>query len=226
MRLKGIVFFIFTSALAVAQDSSKVISQEFGINAVSFFKQFINNSAAATVPQLPYDFFYNIHYKKEIGLRLGGGIKVTNTETEISAQAAPRTTTRFQLNLRVGLSHDIAQYKRLTVNIFGDYIYAKNKNETSTTVTVQTFPDPIETINTKTSDVVRGEGAQAGLGIKLMLYKHLYLYAESPLTFLRERSTSEAVIKDTGTTSESKTYIKTTTLQFYVPTTIYVLLRF
>src|SRR5207244_3784882 len=108
----------------------------------------------------------------------------------------------------------------------GDYVFAKTKTETATTVTAQAFPDPIQTIKTKTSDIILGEGAQAGVGIKFMIYKHLYLYAEAPMTLITEKTTNEIEINDTGTLNESKATVRNTYLQFYVPTTIYVLLRF
>jgi len=225
--MKKLLSLLFLSSFLLrAQDTSKIMQQEIGLNSISFIKQFINNSAAATVPQLPYDFFYNIYYKDRIGLRLGAGVRLLNTETQIQGQSIPRTTNTSQANFRAGFSHNFRHYKRITLNAFADYVFAKSETETATTVTAQAFPDPIQTITTETSDVTRAEGWQTGFGIKCNIYKHLCLYAEAPITILIQKNTSEVSINDSGELSGSSTIIRTTSIQFYVPTTLYIVLKF
>jgi hypothetical protein len=210
----------------VGQDSTKVLSHEIGFNTVSLIKQMISNNPSSVLPQLPYSVFYNLYYKNKIGLRLGMGIITSKTETEITNQVMPRTTNQVNLDLRAGVSYNFVTQQRLTLNAFVDYVCVRYKSETANTSTVQSFPNPITIISTETTDKTIGNGAQIGVGVKYNLYKHLSLYAELPVTFLSQKISSEVSVNDTGTLDISTTSTKSSGIKVFVPTTVYLVLRF
>jgi hypothetical protein len=216
----------FLSLFVKAQDSTRILTHEIGFNTVSLIKQILSNSPATTVPQLPYDFFYNMYYKDKIGLRLGAGIATTYTETVITGQNIPRTTSTSNLQLRTGLSYNFVNTKRLTLNGFTDYLLENISRETANTTTAQAFPNPVQKITTETSDKTKGSGFQFGVGIKYNIHKHLSVYAEAPFSFMAETTTSDVKINDTGTIEETNSTIKTSGTRFFVPTTVYLVLRF
>lgn len=217
---------IFLCVCTKAQDTTRLLTHEIGFNTVSLIKQLVSNSPATTIPQLPYDFFYNMYYKDKIGIRLGAGIKTSNIETSVTGQITPRITNSSDLKLRAGLSYNFVSYKRLTLNGFADYLLEKIKTETANTTTAQSFPNPVQKITTETTNKTNGSGAQIGVGVKYNIYKHLSVYAEAPLSFLAQTVTSDVMINDTGTIEDFNTTVKTSSVKFFVPTTVYLVLRF
>jgi hypothetical protein len=218
--------FLFAGLFAKAQDSVKVLNHEIGFNTVSLVKQMISNSPSTTLQQLPYDFFYNIYYKDKVGLRLGAGISTSNTETEITGQKDPRITIKRELDYRVGVSYNFVNYKKVTLNGFVDYAGTSYKTETSNTSTVQAFPNPVQTLTTETLETTKGSGFQAGVGVKYNLHKHLALYAELPFMFMTQKLSSTVTINDTGTIETTTSSSKVSTSQVFIPTTVYLVLRF
>jgi hypothetical protein len=218
--------FLLTLFNTKAQDSTRIINHEIGFNTVSLIKQVISNAPSNTLATLPYDFFYNIYYKNTIGIRLGTGIKISSTETQVEGQKYPRITNKRDVDFRVGVSYNFASYKRATFNVFIDYVSADHKTETSNTSTVQTFPNPIERITTETTDYTRAEGGQVGVGLKFNVYKNLSLYAEMPLTYTQQRTGTSVVINESGDIDSSTNTTWTNNTQFFIPTTIYLVLRF
>jgi hypothetical protein len=225
-KIKLLSSLFFLPVLIKSQDSIKLVHHEIGFNTVSLVKQVISNNPTSALPQLPYDFFYNAYYKDKFGIRLGAGLSTSYTETEIQNQPYPRITNKFTINTRGGLSYNFIHNKRITLNVFADYVRSDTKDETIATTTVQTFPNPTQRITTETSDKSTAEGAQAGVGIKFNIYKHLSLYTEAPLSYTTKVSKSTVNINDTGTNSWSVSTVRTSGLLFYIPTTIYLVLRF
>lgn len=227
MKKRIIIFGLFFLCVFVkAQDSTRILTHEIGFNTVSLIKQVISNSPATTIPQLPYDFFYNMYYKDKIGIRIGAGIVTTYTETLITGQTIPRTTSTSNLQLRTGVSYNFVSTKHLTLNGFGDYLIENISRETANTTTAQSFPNPVQKITTVTTDKTKGSGFQIGVGVKYNIHKHLSVYAEAPFSFMAEKTTSDVMINDTGTIEETNTTIKTSGTRFFVPTTVYLVLRF
>ncbi|MCE3259026.1 MAG: hypothetical protein K0S12_667 [Bacteroidetes bacterium] len=225
-KIKLVVALLFVSMIIKSQDSSKVFSHEIGFNTVSLIKQAISNNPTSTIPQLPYDFFYNMYYKEKIGLRTGFGISTANTETSIMGQPFPRKTKKAELDYRIGGSYNFVSFKRVTLNAFLDYAGAYHKSETVTTTTVQSFPNPVANITTETSDVTNLSGVQTGIGIKYNIHKHLSLYTEMPLGFYISNLQSSVSITESGVKDFTKTTTITSGAQVFIPATIYLVLRF
>jgi len=219
-----VVFLI--GGLLKAQDTTKLLNHEIGFNTVLLIKQVVSNSPTLTLPQLPYSVFYNIYYKDRVGLRLGAGFSSSYSETEIPGQQLPRTTDKVDLNLRIGGSYNFVKSKRIILNCFADYVFENIKSETANTATTQVFPNPRQIITTETSETTRGEGAQAGVGIKLNIHKYISLYAELPVTYVTRVSHSRILINDTGEEEESVSTSRVSTAQVFLPTTVYLVLRF
>ena len=226
MKRAGIIFTLYLLAFSLkAQDSTRTITHEVGFNIGTLLSQ-VKIFTVSPV-QSPYLLFYNIYYKNLVGVRIGGGVFTSAFETEIEGQNNPRYTSSSNFNLRAGVSYNFVSYKRLTGNVFGDYVYERGRMETSTTTTMQVFPDPRITQTVKSSNNIDGTGFQFGLGIKFNIYKNLFLYTEVPVTYLSEKIVSEDSIKETG---EAELVTNTTTYQsgtrIALPNTIYFILRF
>ena len=222
----AIFLFVLTSAFLSAQDSTKIVTQEIGFNTVSLVKQLISNNPSSTLPQLPYDLFYNVYYEDLIGLRLGAGIINQYIETSVTGQIVPRTTDNKSLNLRIGLSYNFLKTKRLAFNVFGDFLIEKGSSETAFTSTITSFPNPVITQTTKITEKLNGSGGQIGVGVKYNILKNLSIYAEVPFVFLTEKSSSSVFVNRSGLVSLTDDSSKTTTSRIILPTTIYLVLRF
>lgn len=224
--LLAILSLVFVQTMS-SQDSTKMIHHEIGINAVSLIKQVISNNPSSTLPQLPYDIFYNFYFNNKIGARLGAGITLSNTETEIDGQNSPRTTNQSQYDVRLGLSYNFVQFKKITLNGFADGVYFSGKSETANTTTAQAFPDPVTTITTITSDKTIGVGGQIGVGVKYNFNKHLALYTEIPMLLFNTNNKTEVSIQEKGSPAETESSsIKSLNIQVFLPTTVYLVLRF
>lgn len=216
----------FSIALS-AQDSTKVLRHEIGFNAVSIVKQLISNNPSATLPQLPYDVFYNLYFIPQINMRLGFGISNSKTEVSVEGQVLPRTTEVVNLDGRAGFSYNFVRQKQLTFNAFADFLYHNSGSKTVNTQTTQVFGNPVDVITVLTSDITKGMGAQIGAGIKYNIYKHLSLYAEVPISILSSKTTSKVNISSNSfPSSNTTTSSKNTTTRIFLPTTIYLVLRF
>jgi len=175
--------------------------------------------------QLPYAFLYNCYYKR-VGIRTGLGLNSSETQTEIEGQALPRVTNVKNTHWRLGLTYQLVNYKRVSVNGFVDYIYQKEGLESSTTTTIQTFPNPVTTRTVKSVDMSNGKGLQGGFGVMLHFNKHLSLYTEAPLTWLVEDRRVEDLVRESGEddiSTSSHTY--TSGIKIALPVTIYLVFR-
>ncbi|MES2679258.1 MAG: outer membrane beta-barrel protein [Bacteroidota bacterium] len=225
-RIAGVFLFVFVATFVRAQDSSKVITHEIGFNSVSLIKQLISNNPTSTLPQLPYDVFYNLYFNDLIGARIGLGITNLHSETQIQGQSLPRTFDQKSLNLRAGVSYNFVKSKRVTLNGFADVIFEKFSSESVNTSTTQTFPNPVQTFTDKSYNKINGIGGEAGVGVKFNLVKHLSIYAEVPIVFLTEKSTSGIATNRPGVIPQPDNKSTTSLTSIILPTTIYLVLRF
>lgn len=229
-----ITILLLFSALTnvTAQDSTKVKSEkllyhEIGFNTVLLVKQLISNNPSNTLSQSPYSVFYNLYYKDKVGLRVGAGLLTTTNKTNIEGQSLPRTTKVNNTDLRVGFSYNFLNHGALTFNCFADYIIETHKVTTINTSTSQSFPDPVIESKVKTEDKTTGVGGQVGVGLKYNLLKNLSIYAELPLLYVKEKTSSSVLLQETGEADdETITRSKNTVTTFIIPTTIYLVLRF
>ncbi len=225
-------FILFISALLASgfvrsQDTTKKITHEIGFNTVSLIKQVISNNPSETLGQLPYDIFYNVYFHNKFGIRFGMGIDNRHSKVEIEGQKEPRTTSGNILHLRGGVSNNFISNRRLTLNVFGDLLYSQDNSTTVNTHTVQNFGDPVEEIQTTTTDDAVGIGAQVGVGVKFSLLKNLALYAEVPLTFMSTKVESSVVIRQPFVPeNNSKSQSTNTATSIFLPTTVYLVLMF
>jgi hypothetical protein len=116
--------------------------------------------------------------------------------------------------------------KRLTFNGFADYAFGKSAEYTSSTSTVQTFPNPLETTITETSDETKTWLVQAGVGIKYNITRHLSIYTEVPYALISDKTTSSVNITQDGELTTSTTTGSLLRTKIYLPTTVYLVLRF
>lgn len=227
IRSVVLILFISVSACLKAQDSLKLLNHEIGFNTVGLVKQMISNNPSSQLSQLPYLVFYNLYYEDLVGARVGLGVLNQKTESTSDNQSFPRTTTNNSLNLRLGASYNFVKYKRLTLNVFGDFLFEKFKSETVATLTLQTFPNPVQTITQSSSNLTNGVGAQVGVGVKFNIYKHLSLYAEVPFSYIIEDNKSSTSTSSPGSSTISNTNKQTNKLtSITLPTTVYLVLRF
>ncbi len=225
-RISLVILFFLTAHLSNGQDSTRVLSHEIGFNSVSLIKQLISNNPSSTLPQLPYDIFYNIYLKDEIGLRFGLGLANQHVETQISGQTLPRTFDQKSLNLRGGVSYNFVRTKRITFNCFGDLILEKVSSESANTFTMQVFPNPVQTVTTKSTDKIDGIGGEVGVGVKFNIAKHLSIYAEVPIVYVTEKTSSGVTTTQPGVIQQPPTTGKNTLTSIILPTTLYLVLRF
>jgi hypothetical protein len=229
MRLKNI-FMIGASVFSLsvnAQDSTKAINHEIGFNTVSLIKQLVSNNPTSSLPQLPYSIFYNLYFKDRLGIRTGLGLNTRNETVEIEGQKDPRITKGMDLDLRLGVSNNFLKRNRLTLNAFADLLYSSSGAETVNTHTVQNFGDPVQEIHTTTSDSQSGMGAQVGVGVKYDIVRNLAIYLEVPLSYMSETLNTNVVIKEIGLPdNKSNTKFTNTRTTLFLPTTVYLVLRF
>lgn len=180
-----------------------------------------------TAEQLPFDIFYNLYFKDQYNLRLGLGVLASKTETEIEGQRDPRITTAQNLNYRIGLSYNFAKFNRVTLNAFADFLSKNQKLETTTTTTLQVFPNPKTTQTIESSEKLSGAGAQVGVGVKVNVYRQLSLYIEVPVSFMSETSTTYDLLRESGMPDlVEKSSSTTNGIKIVLPTTVYLVLRF
>jgi len=226
-RVSILIFFLLRSNFVDAQDSLQALKHEIGFNTVSLIKQIISNNPSSSLSQLPYDIFYNFYPNEQVGARVGLGIFVSNNSESILGQSNPRTTNTFALRARAGVSYNFVKYKRLTFNAFADAVTENITMKTVNTETTQTFGNPFETTTTTSSDKSDGIGGQIGVGVKYNLYKHLSLYTEVPFNLMIRHFSSDVKISGTGFIPASlNSTSKNTSAAIFLPTTIYLVLRF
>lgn len=222
-----LLFFTVLSGTLCAQDSTKKFNHEIGINAVLLIKQIISDNPNSTLNQLPYTLFYNLYYKDKGGIRLGFGGSSSKSKTDIDGQNLPRESFQGSFNARVGVSYNFVHYKRLTLNAFVDGIYSSSYVSSTNTQTLTTGTPTVITLTSETSDKTIGNGAQAGIGVKFDLYRHISLYTEIPLGMLSENTTSDVKTSRTGFPSQSTTSRSKSSSRFIIiPATVYLVLRF
>jgi hypothetical protein len=228
MKNTLLLFFLFSLPLLNAQDSAKtkLLHHEAGLNVVTLVKQMVSNGSAASLTLLPYDFFYNLYYKDMVGIRLGAGASSTKSETSIEGQALPKLNYSNYYMIRTGVSYNFLATKRLAFNAFADYVIGNTTLYFANTATAQTFPNPTQTITTEATDVTATRGGQVGVGVKFNFTKNISVYTEMPYAFLSDRYSSEIKITDTGDLTVTNTNTNTFRTKLYVPTTIYLVLRF
>ena len=225
-KIKSLFVFLFLANAAVAQDSTKMITHEIGVNTVRILSQF-SFLKSGEVPQLPYDVFYNIYFKKTYGIRLGAGSTSSYNEIGVDKQQFPRTNKSNNLDLRAGISYNFSANSIITLNGFSDFIYERINQESVSSSTVQTFPNPVITRYEKTSNVITGLGFRVGVGVNCKIYKQLSLYFEVPFTFIRQKSNNNSLIKETGSDNlEVKTSSRYFNSFFTLPATVYLVLKF
>lgn len=218
---------VICSSVLSAQDTTKVLRHEIGFNAVSIVKQLISNNPASTLPQLPYAVFYNLYFTPQINMRLGFGISNTKTEVSVEGQVLPRTTNNVNMDGRAGVSYNFVRQNRLTFNAFADVLYHNSGAKTVNTQTTQVFGNPVDVITIITSDITTGIGGQIGAGVKYNIYKHLSIYAEVPISIVSAETVSKVDISSSSfPTTSTVTKSKNKSTNIFLPTTIYLVLRF
>jgi hypothetical protein len=224
MKKISALFLVCLSFLAIkGQDSAKVITHEAGVNIFALFAQV--DIFDPSPNQLPYDVFYNCYFKRA-GVRTGLGINNNRTETKIEGQEQPRITTAENTYLRIGASYQVATYKKVTINAFVDYIYQKQGIESTTTTTIQVFPNPISTRTVRGEDMTEGKGIQGGVGLMLHMNRHLSLYTETPVSYLVQNQTVEDFVSETGEADIiTKSTTRTSGIKIALPVTIYLVFR-
>lgn len=225
------IFFLtllFGFYTAKSQDSTKtkLLNHEIGFNTVSLVKQMLSNTPTNTLAQLPYDFYYNIYYKDLVGLRFGAGVSSNSTKTQVDGQQYPRETVSSAYLVRTGASYNFVNNKKLAFNCFADFSFGTNALYTTNTSTSQTFPNPLQTITTETSDVTKSKIFQAGVGVKYNFTRNLSVYTEVPYAFIKEKTSSDVSINDTGEITKSQDNTSVFRTKIYLPTTVYLVLRF
>jgi len=238
MRLKNLflvtltVFGFFVKAQDTRDSSSNKIKHDLGFNTVLLIKQVISNSPTNLNVMQPYQVIYTAHISK-IGVRAGLGIGQSKTETSITGQITPRSTSFIDLAGRVGVNYNFLNNKRIICNAFVDGVY---QNSSLKTVNTNTFTSgggfgggqvstQVFTSETKSSAV----GGQVGFGIRYSIAKHLALYAEVPLQFttISGRESSSTTLNGVPqNNSISSTSTKGTNTQVFLPTTLYLLITF
>jgi hypothetical protein len=215
-----------------AQDSLvKKFKHEVGFNTVLLIKQLISNnanSATSTLPQLPYQLIYTMHYKDLYGFRLGVGFTSTESESIITGQPKPKVTTTSSGAYRAGLNYNFVRYGKITSNCFLDGIYERNslKTITSTTVPAGPFGGTAENV-VETQEVTSGSGISIGLGLKYSFNKHISVYTEIPVqmknlyTSAKESDTTAGIENFTTSTSANER-----TVRIILPTTIFLTISF
>ena len=227
-NLKLTIIIICLSGLRVsAQDSTKTMYNEIGFNTVSLIKQLISNNPSNTLNQLPYDIFYNFYFDQQLGLRFGLGLSSVNTSSKIDGETDPRTNKQLGLTTRLGVNNNFVRQNRLTLNCFADVLYENFSTKTVNTFTSQSFPNPVISTKSTSTDILTGIGAQVGVGLKYNIYKHLSLYAEVPIGFITENTTSKVLLEQSGSAPDNSTNkSSSTTIKITIPTTVYLVLRF
>ncbi|MBY0375122.1 MAG: hypothetical protein K2Q23_14085 [Bryobacteraceae bacterium] len=209
-----------------SQDSTKILSHEVGFNTVSLIKLVLSNSNLNSSQQLPYLLFYNIAYKNMFGIRTGFGVNNSTVESSVSGQVDNRESIINNFNMRIGGFYVPVNTKKITANLFADFIYGKTKAQTLTTTTVQSFPNPLSTTKTDINDVTKQFGAEVGVGVKFNFYKNLSLYTEVPVVFSKSTATSIVNITQDGISDKTTTNSSLKNINIIVPATLYLILNF
>lgn len=225
MRQLSIVILLFFCCRTLAQDSTKRVSHEFGVNVGSLLQQV--KIFTITPGGLPYDLFYNLYYREKFGIRAGVGLLSVENNTQVEGQNTPRTVKEAKNNYRLGVSAYVLHAKRVHLNFFVDGFLSKTELTTSNTSTVQVFPLPVTTRTDYSSDRLNGGGVQGGAGLRVDLTRNLCLYFETAVVYtsathvIEDRITQTA--KDDQSTKSLKTEKKT---RIDLPNTFYVLVKF
>jgi hypothetical protein len=225
------VICLFSFSLKAQDSLVKKFTHEVGFNTILLIKQLISNNAnssTSTLPQLPYQLIYTMHYKSLLGVRLGAGFTSTESESIITGQPKPKVTNTSSGAYRLGLNYNFIRYNKFTSNCFVDGIYERNslKTVTSTTVPAGPFGGTAENI-VETQEVTSGGGISVGLGLKYSFNKHISVYTETPVqiknlyTSAKESDTTAGVENSTTSTSANER-----TVRIILPTTIFLTISF
>jgi hypothetical protein len=206
--------------------SQKRITHELGFNSVLLIKQIISNNPATTLPQLPYQVIYTMHFNNKFGIRAGLGINQSRTETTISGLTGPRVTKTISGAYRFGVNRNFLNFKKITCNAFADMTFTHANITTDTESSSGTFSSKTS-ISSKSMSV----GPEIGFGIKYSFNKHIALYTEIPLQVTYNQShdsetqssfSNGTLVNTTSTISDSKGY----STRIFLPTTLFLNILF
>jgi hypothetical protein len=227
MKKAILCLLIFSSSFLKAQDSipEKRIRHELGFNSVLLIKQIFSNNPNATLPQLPYQVIYTLHFKNKLGVRAGLGITQTRTETAIEGLSSPRITKELISAYRLGINKDFLTYRHITANAFADVVTQQASLSTETETNSGSFSSR-QTIDSKIFSV----GPEIGFGIKYTFNKHIALYTEIPLQFLYTTShETDVTTNDNSGSSFTETQISNSkgyATKIFLPTTLFLNILF
>lgn len=224
-RLFALLFCV--SVTLSAQDTTKVplLNHEIGINAETLLQQLRVFVTPAGIQQ-PYVVFYNLYFKDMAGVRGGIGMSNIKSETDIDGQPKPRVNTQKEIHFRAGATYNFVRTKKFTFNVFADYLHSEASSETVNSFTVPSFPDVIS-VTSEITEKGTANGGQVGIGVKWNITKHLALYTEMPVSYVRSRFQSEDRIRQTGQpTFKESSESEATSTSIALPVTIYLVLRF
>lgn len=229
MRKALLLFFVANSILLQAQDSTshKKIEHEIGFNTVLLVKQIISNSPNTTLPQLPYQVVYTLHFNNKYGIRAGIGFNQSSTETTIQGLSAPRTTKTLSAAYRLGVNNNFLNFKRFTCNAFADLTLEQSNLTTET----QTSSGSGFVSDDKITNKSLSSGAEIGFGIKYSFNKHISLYTEVPLqcALTKTNETDQQMFMDNGSIVNMQTTVtssKGLSTKIFLPTTLFLNILF
>jgi hypothetical protein len=225
-----VLLLLVAGTLGAQTDSTSKITHEAGFNTVLLIRQVINNNPAAMLSQSPYLLMYNIGIYKICTGRVGLGVAQASDKTTITGQPKPRTTDQLSLSGRLGAGKDLFESRRVVANVFVDGVYGMFDSRTVTTSTFSSgFPSGTNTITTTTSLKSQTIGGQIGMGVKFQFTKHVSVYAECPLQFalIDTKELDESISTGGGILSQiNHNDTKSTRTSIFLPTTLYLLIKF
>ena len=227
MRKLVLICLLFLSFVNTkAQDSTKALTHELGFNTMTLLRQ-VTVFDLTNTNQLPWDVMYNGWYKNKYGVRAGLGLTNSYNESSTSTQTVPATTTQRQINFRLGFNYNYYTAGRVTLNGYVDYVFSNFYYQTVSSVTVQSFPNPIVTRYMLNENKNLTNGFAIGMGVKVKLYKQLSLYAEVPFIMSFSKAHSESLISETGSSDiKSSSDTKGWNSNIILPATVYLTYRF
>lgn len=227
MRKLFLLAVLFLNVVLMnGQDSTKTITHELGFNTMTVLRQ-VTVFDLTNTNQLPWAVIYNGWYKNKYGVRAGAGIFNSYSESSTSTQTVPASTTQRQIDFRLGFNYNYCTTGRVTLNGYVDYTFSNFYYQTVSSLTVQSFPNPIVTRYSMNESKSLSNGLAIGMGVKVKLYKQLSLYAELPLMMTLTKSHSESLVSETGATDvKSFSDSKGWNSNILLPATVYLTFRF
>lgn len=229
MVKKGIIGIVVYIAILVplglraqADSTSMVVNgntkHELALNFTYFIKQFLDfNSSSFAIS--PYGFSYKMIKPNNHTFRTGFGIGYSGSSEDFEdPTATDRKSKNFSFDYRLGYEYQIRLARKWSMFAGVDAVF---KYANSSSYTSNTF----QTVDISQTDFAAGAGPV--LGVQVHFNDRVSLFTESSLYLVAgfNKSKNKFTSGTGGGSSEQTNHVKNSSLNFQLPTSLYLAVR-